>query len=470
MGRSVHFFGLLDRWNARSLAWQFLLSGGLISFVAAIGVGAAVGMVIERAVTQNSAASTALYVDSIIAPLLPDMQSSQELGEGVIQALDETLSQGALSERLMTFKLWRKDGTILYSNDKNLMGRKFELSEDLRTAFTGKIVAEFDQLDDIDSSAERDSGQPLLEIYNPVLQPWSGEVVAVSEFYEVADDFQHSLNHARRISWLAIFGFTICFFLSLSALVFRGSRVIDSQRQNLKERIGELSDLLSQNEVLRARVQRASQRTSALNERYLRRIGADLHDGPAQLLALAALRIDSPYLKKGNLAPAEREEEISAIKAILDEAMQDIRNLCTGLVLPQIEAAGINDVLMRVVQAHEQRTGTRVDLQFSHAPQPLSVTTKICVFRFVQEALNNGFRHGGGVAQRVTQSIENGRILVEVRDGGPGFDPDRIGQESLGLAGLRERVESLGGRFDLSTSADGTVVTMSLDTRELEAA
>ena len=145
---------------------------------------------IETGVTRNSAAVTALYVDSIIAPLLPDMQTSQTLDDSVAQALDETLGQGALGRRLMSFRLWRRDGTILYANDPELRGKRFEPNRNLKAAFDGQLVAEFNRVDDPESDKERASGEPLLEIYNPVRQPWSGEVVAVTEFYEVAPEQQ----------------------------------------------------------------------------------------------------------------------------------------------------------------------------------------------------------------------------------------------------------------------------------------
>ncbi|TIP71427.1 MAG: sensor histidine kinase, partial [Mesorhizobium sp.] len=78
-------------------------------------------------------------------------------------------------------------------------------------------------------------------------------------------------------TWFDVAAVTAVFFLGLSVIVFRGSRTIRSQSRSLKQRIAELSDLVAQNKMLRLRVQRASQRATALNERYLRRIGADLH-------------------------------------------------------------------------------------------------------------------------------------------------------------------------------------------------
>jgi len=86
-------------------------------------VGAWVTSQIRDGVIRNSAATTALYVDSVIAPLLPDLRKSEELSESVRQALDETLGQGALGKRLVSFRLWRRDGTVLYAKDSALIGR-----------------------------------------------------------------------------------------------------------------------------------------------------------------------------------------------------------------------------------------------------------------------------------------------------------------------------------------------------------
>ncbi|MDK1478246.1 sensor histidine kinase, partial [Sinorhizobium sp. 6-117] len=306
-----------------------------------------------------------------------------------------------------------------------------------------------------------------LEIYNPVLQPWSGQVVAVSEFHEIAHDFETSLSQARFLTWLAVAGFTLAFFIMLSAIVMRGSRTIEKQRHALRQRVDELSALLSQNEALRGRLQHASQRATALNENMLRRIGADLHDGPAQLVAFASLRLDSDALVSASTSAAVREREITAIKASLDEAMHEIRTICSGLVLPQIEMASLPELLERVVRAHEQRTGSTVELSLSDPPERLSPSAKICIYRFVQETLNNAYRHGGGVGQRVAQSTEGNRVCIAVADGGTGFDPKEIRPTSLGLAGLRERIESLGGTFEVDGAGPGTIARMSLGIEEI---
>lgn len=461
---------LIERWNSQSLARQFLLAGGFVATCAMLVVGSLVASLIENAVTRNSAATTALYVDSVIAPLLPDMQTTQALDDTVARALDETLGQGALGTRLFSFRLWRNDGTILYSNNKDLSGKRFPLSDSLRTAFSGQMVAKFNRIDDVESVAERNSGKPLLEIYNPVLQPWSGKVVAVSEFYEVANDFEWSLSQARLLSWLVVALFTLTFFSLLSIIVLRGSRTIDNQRKALNGRIGELSTLLRQNQALRTRVQRATQRAAALNEGYLRRIGADLHDGPAQLIAYASLRLDSRTLTSPKASSVERDASLRTIKTSLGDAMAEIRSICSGLMLPHIETDNLADLIRRAIREHERRTGVTVTLLMGTTATDLPTSAKICVYRFVQEGLNNGYRHAGGIGQKVMQSLDDEQIVVEVSDEGPGFDPKDVGPQKLGLAGLRDRVESLGGTFQLLSSSQGTTVRMSLSIEEMEQA
>jgi hypothetical protein len=280
--------GLRRRWNRLTLARQFLFAGSIV-LIAGMGVlGVWVTQQIETGVIRNSAASTALYVDSVITPLLPEISVSGVLSDGARRALDETLSQGSLGRQLAYFKIWQPDGLVAYSSEPSLIGRRFPETENLKEAWRGRVAARFNNLDDEENKTERTFPAPLLEIYNPIREPWSGKVVAVAEFYEIASDLQVTLADARLRSWLVVAAVTLAMMALLSGIVLRGSGVISEQRRALEHRIGELLLLLRQNVELRERVQGASGRAAALNERYLRRISAELHDGPAQLLALAS--------------------------------------------------------------------------------------------------------------------------------------------------------------------------------------
>jgi len=207
-------------------------------------------------------------------------------------------------------------------------------------------------------------------------------------------------------------------------------------------------------------VQAASGRSTALNERYLRRIGAELHDGPAQLLALASLRLGSATLTAGSREGTRRE--VGAVRSILDDAMREIRDISRGLTLPQIEGMTLSELITAAVAAHERRRGTPVPVSGRAPDRPLGQSEKICVYRFLQEGLNNASRHAPGAPQRIEVVSSDGELSVAVIDAGPGFDQERKSATGLGLAGLRERVDSLGGDFAVETSAGGTRLSMKL--------
>lgn len=459
-----------QQWNRLSLAMRFAIAAAAVVAGAMLVIGIWVTRVIETGLKDNAAITTALYVDSVIAPILPELRGGKPLDAGVMRALDETVSAGPLGERLESFRIWSSNGSILYALDRSLIGRSFPVTRGLSQALEGKVVAELNELADEESAKERAIGIPLLEIYSPIREPWSGEVMAVSEFYENAAEITGRISSARTESWFVVAGVTAAMLGLLSAIVLQGSRTIDRQRTALTQRVADLSALSAQNSALRRRVQSAARRAAAINERYLRRLGADLHDGPAQLVAYASLRLGSEKVSSWFAEDAERAGEIAAIRSRLEEAIGEIRSISNGLVLPHLETTDLAGLLELAVSEHERRTGSVVHRNWAPMPRQLSVSEKIVVFRFIQEALNNAFRHAGGKGQAVEAGTKNGRLFVMVSDEGPGFDTRSIRAEGLGLLGMKERVESIGGVFELDTSPAGTRVSIQLGAEELEAA
>lgn len=433
-----------------SLSARFALTGSVVMFLAALLIGFWVSGIIERNVVSSTASATALYMDSFIAPLTQELETADTLSIGPVRAIEESLEGSALGTRVVSVKIWKPDGLIAYAEDKSLIGKRFTVFDELADALDGRLVYEFDQLDDEESATERAKNLPLLEIYSPIRKAWTGEVIAVVEFYENATDLKQALQRARWQTAGIVGGAAALIGLALFGIVRQASGTIERQRGALKDRIAEAERFAEQNRRLRLRVERASARGAELNERYLRRISADLHDGPAQLIGLAALRLDG--LAKGRDEQA-RLEDLRVVKGALGEAIGDIRNICTGLSLPEIGTASLAEVIEQAVLAHERRTGTHVALDLSPGlDERPSEALKICVFRFVQESLNNAFRHAGGKDQRVEARREGGDLVLGAENG-PATALSQGRQGGLGLSGLRERVESLGGRFDFSAEA-----------------
>ena len=156
-----------------------------------------------------------------------------------------------------------------------------------------------------------------------------------------------------------------------------------------------------------------------------------MHDGPAQLIALAALHMETDVLLNGS-SLQERMEVVSSVRQSLDDSMREIRSISAGLILPNIEDAQLDEVVALAARTHEQRTTTTVELdQDGGSDRDLPAAIKICAFRFVQEALNNAFRHAGGVGQRVRLRCNEDRVLLEVSDAGPGFEPGTVQRNGL---------------------------------------
>jgi signal transduction histidine kinase len=282
----------------------------------------------------------------------------------------------------------------------------------------------------------------------------------VAEFYQKVDDLQREIGAAQRWSWLVVGTAMLVIYLLLAGFVQRASDTIAHQQVELNQQVVRLTELLAQNEELHKRVRRAAASVATLNERFLKRIGAELHDGPAQDLSLALLRLDTVigYSEKcclGNADGGQCADPLDVIQSSLQHALQEVRAIAAGLGLPQLTELSLTETAIRAVRSHERRTSTKVKLSLDNLPEQTSLPVKITLYRLVQEALNNAYRHASGMGQQVCLKGEASQLRVEVSDQGPGFDPRQTlaWGEHLGLIGMRERVESLGGLFRIESEA-----------------
>ncbi len=433
-------------WSGWSLSRRFALAGGFVMLFSMLAVGGWVTSRIETNVVQNAVSSTALFMDSFIAPLAQELEDTDTLSIGPIRALDELLSGTRLGERVVDIRIWKPGGLVAYASDFSLVGKKLPPSAKLEAAFKGHVTGGF--ADTHDGHQAPPSAGPLLEIYAPIRKDWTGDVIAVAEFYEKAGPLEAALARVRLQSWAAIAAVTVLVGGLLFGIVDRGSRTIEQQRAALAGRVRQLQAMSEENRQLRYRAQRASSRVSEVSEQLLRRLSADLHDGPAQLVGLAALRLDS---LKAIAGKKERDREIGELENTLGEVVHDIRNICQGLSLPELANMPLPRVAEHAIAVHERRTGTHVGRTIAigrkDAPEPL----KICLYRFIQEGLNNAHRHAAGAEVSVTVAEEGSLLKARIVNGpGTGGSKDARMRGGLGLRGLRDRIESLGGRLDFS--------------------
>lgn len=451
--------GLLGLNQSSSLARRFLLASLAVLMVGGLTVGWWIGGQLERGIVDRTASITGLYVQSFIEPHLESLASDSWLSDDDIADLDDLLGDTAFGQRVVALKVWRPDGAIVYSPDRSLIGQSYPVEDGLRDAVDGNVVAEMSALEADENVSEQARGfSRLLEMYLPVRERGGGRVICVAEFYVLPTEIDQEVGGAQLRSWLAVGLAMALVYLLLFGIVRQGSQTIDRQRFALEAQVAELSTLLEQNEQLRGRVRVAAERTTTLGERNLRRISSDLHDGPGQMLALAMLRLDQ--LRAGDGKVDERE--LAELQSALNDALRDMRAIAAGLRLPELSSLSTADTLRRAVDDHVRRTGVPVALTLSEPPREASLPTKIALFRAAQELLSNATRHGGGHDVALNLEAADGRLVLTVADGGPGFGDTRVGEGGhLGLAGIREQAELLGGSFEIGARPDaGAQVTV----------
>lgn len=452
-------------WRSLSLAQQFVMASSSVLLVGMIVMGSWVSDKIQTGVTQNAATATALYMDSFIAPLVQELADKDRLSEATRAKLDRLLTDRELASRIVSLKIWKPGGLVVYSNHISIIGKTFPETTKLKSAWRGVVAAEFDDLGDEEDETERRTGLPLLEMYSPIRDINSGRIIAVAEFYEDATSLKREMFNTKLESWMFVAIITLTIAGLLYGIVRRGSRTIDKQSRVLEGRVEQLSKLLRQNEALRKRARQSSLRSTEINEHFLRRVSAELHDGPAQLIGLGLLRLDGLGPSSDPDQPeTPRRRDLETIRSALKDALEEIRNLSSGLALPALEHLNFEDVLEKAVHTHEKRSRTRVGMSFSDLPDAIAMPFKISAYRFVQESLANAFLHGRARDQQVAASYDGVNLNVEVSDKGPGFDTDQVRTgDGLGLLGLRERIECLGGRFDIQSDiGEGTRVKASI--------
>jgi signal transduction histidine kinase len=201
-----------------------------------------------------------------------------------------------------------------------------------------------------------------------------------------------------------------------------------------------------------------------------RRIALELHDTTGQNLALANLVTNE--IQK--LAPPTCTPLLAELKGILESAVAEIRTVSYLLHPPLLDLGGLRLALPSYLQGFSKRTGINVDLKMSPDLARVSSNVELVVFRVIQEALTNVWRHSGSATARIQleQQVSGGRsqIKLSIEDTGKGIPNDilrswlsidnskRRFPSGLGLMGMRERLHQIGGQLEIDSTAGKTVI------------
>src|ERR1700681_919653 len=211
-------------------------------------------------------------------------------------------------------------------------------------------------------------------------------------------------------------------------------------------------------EILNRELRRLSGSLISTQDEERRRIARELHDGLGQDLTVAKIMLQG-VLREQQSA----EASITDITKLIDGALQQVRSVSYLLHPPLLDEVGLRSALGWYVDGLSKRGGIEISMGTQPPDFPrLTAELETTLFRVIQEALTNVFRHSRASKACVLLEKKEGEVALSIRDDGVGvpveiseFRPDSIG---VGIGGMRQRIKELGGELLLRNANPGTIV------------
>jgi signal transduction histidine kinase len=438
-----------------SLVTQFLLLSAIVLLFGAIIIGWWINREIEDQVVNNSLDITAVFVDSTIAPHLWELDSLDQISALQKNHLNQLLMSSLNHGDFIAFHIAKPSGELVYSS-MPITPNMDITTPGLRVAQAGQVYSHI--TDHIDfAPPELQHNHQMIETYFPVRSQDGQRIIAIASFYQSLDETRSTILEAQLQGWAVVGTATFLMYVLLFGLMKRGNDTIEQQKLALAES--------------RQLIQQAAVRAAEVNEDTMRRLGADLHDGPAQDLGIALMRMEPlrqalAQPTSDNLHQTADPEviayDLNLIQTALHSSLNEIRNMAAGLRMPDLHELDLAGTILKATSDYSRKTGRLVAINGPNT-LPGDEALKSAVYRIVQESLNNGHIHANPTEQYVTYFVDQRYFTLTVGDDGNGFDQDALPQDGrrrhLGLAGLKERAEILGGRLVIhSELKKGTTV------------
>jgi len=194
------------------------------------------------------------------------------------------------------------------------------------------------------------------------------------------------------------------------------------------------------------RTRRLAQQAISASEEERRRLSRELHDEASQMFTV--LKVKLGLLRQELPAQAAGlREHLDEVMALADTTGNQIREVARTLRPPALDALGLGGGLEEMCREFAQLSGLRIEYQGAETLS-LPETTAICLYRVVQEALTNIVKHARAQRVEVRLAVSDEALRVSVVDDGRGYDTATL-HNGLGLEGMRERVDLMGGRLDI---------------------
>jgi two-component system sensor histidine kinase DegS len=196
------------------------------------------------------------------------------------------------------------------------------------------------------------------------------------------------------------------------------------------------------------------------------RLSRQMHDGPAQALSNFILQTEIA-MRLLDVDPGQAREELSNLKVAAMSTFQKVRNFIFELRPMMLDDLGLAPTLRKYTEAFREQTSLDVNVAVTGTERRMEPYIEVMIFRAIQELIGNASRHSQATTARVLLDMGEHMVRVTVDDNGKGTDLDAVDQTgSLGLKLIRERVEMLGGSFEIDSAVGkGTRVVFSVPAR-----
>lgn len=186
------------------------------------------------------------------------------------------------------------------------------------------------------------------------------------------------------------------------------------------------------------------------------RLARELHDETGQ--ALTSILLGLKPLEETAESP-EARAALDSVRELVISTLQDVRRLAVELRPSALDDFGLVPAVERLTDTFREQSGLQVDLETQLGDERLPSEAETTLYRVIQEALTNIIKHSAASRVSILLQRKNGAVVAVVEDDGNGFDPSDTRPDSLGLAGMSERVSLAGGRLQVETSpGSGTTV------------
>jgi signal transduction histidine kinase len=217
----------------------------------------------------------------------------------------------------------------------------------------------------------------------------------------------------------------------------------------------------------RRELERLSARLVTVQEEERRSLARELHDEVGQ--ALTAIKMDVSVALRGADSQSRERSSLEDARAIAENTLQSVRDLSQLLHPSVLDDFGLPETLTAYLRSFSKRTGIQADFVQHAMTARLAPDTEVCIYRIVQEALTNVARHSGARRVRVTLERTDDALTLLVEDDGRGIEASGGGETTsggLGLVGMRERAQAVGGSFAIrSQPGQGTKIQVLIPIR-----